>query len=369
MKRAAEAVAEAIDERRPHEKLGEFLDRILEEYDIRLHHSTEAAKNYLAVSSVLMKLFEELKEKASTMKKMEQIQQEFKSRGGGSSPNEPETETDSNHAPRPYQKDSNPEIQDGTTLTVSDLIASIAGKEASKAEKPVGDLFKLNEIDAIFDMFEPHNTAEQLFLKVVSCGPDYGRCCGKRFEAAPDDLLVKLFLQCLLESPRDDEDNKPGAGIESLKRYLGLVQDIVCEHGTLDLASMIDEDIDRYVREAGSAIDGDMHLFRARAAISLKLRDHKLGEKLGLEAFLDNVMAEEQIKLHLPAGLAKKYLTVSPVLQSWFMTLKWQSKFLMDMSKKKKSSDDVKVPPDQPSVTLKKKALRREHKRPVKSEL
>ena len=366
---------EAIEERRPHEKLGDFLDRILGEYDIRLHHSRETAKNYLAVSPVLMKLFEELKEKASTMKKMKQIQQDFNSRGGGSSSNEPETPeraTDSYHAPRPYQKDSHPEIQDGTALTVSDLIASITGKVASKVEKPVGDHFQLGEIDAILDMFDPHNTGEQLFYKVVSCGPDYGRCCVKRFESAPEALLLRLFLQCLLEAPRgDDEDNEPG--IESLKRHLGLALDILCEHGTLDLASMIDEDIDRYVREAEKAIDSDMHLFRARAAIFLKLQDHKLGEKLGeklgLEEFLDNLMAEEDIKLHVPPEVAKKYLTVSPVLPLWFMTLKWQSKFLMDVSKERKPGDKVQFPPGQPSVTFKKKPRRREHKRPAKSEL
>ena len=371
---------EAIDERRPHERLGDFLDRILEEHDIRLHYSRGAAKNYLAVSPVLMKLFEELKEKASTMKKLKQIQQEFKSRGGGSPANEPEaaTTTDSYRVPRPYQKDRNLKVKDGRTRTVSDLIESVTGKKASKVKKSVDengevryhhDIELLQEMDAIFDMFEPGNTAEQLFYKVVSCGPDYGRCCAKRFAAAPDDLLVRLFLQCLLEAPRGgDVDDKPG--LESLKRYLGLVQDIVCEFGSLDLASMIDEDIDRYVRDAESAINRDMHLFHARAAIFLKLQDQKQGEKLGLEEFLDSVLAEENVKLHLPAETAKKYLTISPVMHSWFMILKSQSEILTDVSSaNRKSSEKVGIPADQPSVTLRKKPLRRVHKRPERSEL
>ena len=160
LKRATEVVAQALDERRPQGKLGEFLDRILDEQEIRLHHSTEPAKNYLAVSPVLTKLFEELKEKASTMHKMKQIQKEFKSTGGGeSSPKEPKksgasrTTGSSYREPRPYHKDSkskNPKIPTGKTLTISDLIASLTGKDVAKADKPVGELFHLQEINDIF---------------------------------------------------------------------------------------------------------------------------------------------------------------------------------------------------------------------------
>ena len=373
MKRASKAVALALDERRPQGKLGEFLDRILDEQEIRLHHSTEPAKNYLAVSPVLTKLFEELKEKASTMHKMKQIQKEFKSTGGGeSSPKEPKksgasrTTGSSYREPRPYHKDSKsktPKIPTGETLTISDLIASLTEKDVAKADKPVSELFRLQEINDIFALFDPKNTAEQLFYKVVSCGTDYGECCVPRFEAVPDDLLVKLFLQCLIDAPRSENEK----GAKYLKRQLGLVQDIVCKHGTLDLASMIDGEVDRYVREAQGAIDADMHLFRARAAITLRLKDHQLGEELGLEEFLASVLEEEQVKLHLPAEVAKKYLTLSPLVPLWFMTIKWQAQLLVKVSRQDSSA---KVPqPDEPLVKLKKKALRKEHKRPAKSEL
>ena len=214
-------------------------------------------------------------------------------------------------------------------------------------------------------MFDPKNTAEQLFYKVVSCGPDYGECCVPRFEAVPDDLLVKLFLQCLLEAPRSEDDEM---GVKYLKRQLGLVQDVVCKHGALDLASMIDGEVDRYVREAQRAIDADMHLFRARAAITLRLKDHQLGEKLGLEEFLASVLEEEQVKLHLPAEVAKKYLTLSPVVTLWFMTIKLQAQRLVKVSRQD-SSAKVPQPDEEHSVKLKKKAFRKEHKRPAKSEL
>lgn len=65
LKHAAMTVEAALDRRRPQERLGNFLQRVLAEAKVQLPPgSTEAAKRYLAVNPVLVRLFASLKERA-----------------------------------------------------------------------------------------------------------------------------------------------------------------------------------------------------------------------------------------------------------------------------------------------------------------
>lgn len=65
LKHAAMTVEAGLDRRRPQERLGNFLQRVLAEAKVQLPPgSTEAAKRYLAVNPVLVRLFASLKERA-----------------------------------------------------------------------------------------------------------------------------------------------------------------------------------------------------------------------------------------------------------------------------------------------------------------
>jgi len=65
LKHAAMTVEAALDRRRPQERLGDFLQRVLAEAKVQLPPgSTKEAKRYLAINPVLVRLFASLKQRA-----------------------------------------------------------------------------------------------------------------------------------------------------------------------------------------------------------------------------------------------------------------------------------------------------------------